>query len=356
MKKTIGIITFHRTSNFGSCLQSFGLYRKIMDLGYTCEIIDYRCPAIERRENLKPVFSIFKPRDIYRHFFIQPIYEKKARQLENFVKKEMEISMPVFPENKSSVNNKYCKVLVGSDIVWGRDITENDYTYFLDFITGKSKKYAFASSVGDCDIREDETRLKSLLNDFSQIAVRENEAAEWVKSISGVESKLVCDPTMLLTTEEWEHYVPTKIIPSGYVFVYFNSDNGKCLEDAKKYANQRNLRVTYVNYGRPIKGVNSVKPTSLEEFLSLMRYADAIFTASYHGMLFSIYFNKEFLFYTRSHKSRVLSLARKLGVLDHCGDKWNNNLYQKINYTDVNAKIEEFRNYSIDILKGMLSE
>ena len=39
----VGIITFHRTTNFGSLLQTYGLYKKIELLGKTPEIIDYRC-------------------------------------------------------------------------------------------------------------------------------------------------------------------------------------------------------------------------------------------------------------------------------------------------------------------------
>lgn len=50
IKKKIGILTFHRTTNFGSLLQTYGLFKKIENLGYDCEIIDYRCPAVEKEK------------------------------------------------------------------------------------------------------------------------------------------------------------------------------------------------------------------------------------------------------------------------------------------------------------------
>ena len=79
-----------------------------------------------------------------------------------------------------------------------------------------------------------------------------------------------------------------------------------------------------------------------------------IFTASYHGMLFSMYFHKQFLFYTRAHKSRVISLAKKLSVLDHCGDNLSLNQYNEIYYCKVEEKIQQFRHDSVAILKEML--
>lgn len=356
MSSSIGILTFHRTTNFGSILQTYGLYKKIIDLGYNAQIIDYRCPAIEKRENLSPNYSLYNIRDVYLKFFVQPYYEKKAKSLATFTEKNMKISNPIFPTDKEKIDKSFDKFFVGSDIVWGRDITGNDYTYFLDFVHDKSKKYAFSSSVGNCSLNNDEKKLSTLLSDFSQIAVREDEAVEWVYKLSNVKASLVCDPTMLLTEDDWEECIPTKEILKKYVFVYFDSDGGKCLSDAKKYAKTHGLKVAFVNYGKPIAGVKSVKPTTLEEFLSYIKYAEMVFTASYHGMLFSIYFQKEFLFYTRAHKSRVMSLARKLGVLDHCGDNWDGNSYQSVNYIDVNIKVDDFRNSSLDILKGMLNE
>ena len=52
-------------------------------------------------------------------------------------------------------------------------------------------------------------------------------------------------------------------------------------------------KVYYINYYRPAKNAKNVKPTSLEQFLGLIKHASMVFTASYHGMLFSIYFHRQ---------------------------------------------------------------
>lgn len=352
----IGLLTFHRTTNFGSCLQTYGLYKKIRDLGYNCEIIDYRCPAIEARENLNSKKVGFNLKKIARRILIQPSLKAKAKELETFTNSKMNVSQTYHSDDIVNANEEYQKIFVGSDIVWGRDITEDDYTYFLEFVTDNNKKYAFSSSVGDYEIREDETKLKKLLSEFVQIAVRENEAIQWIKNVSNRNAKWVCDPTMLLTTKEWLSVIPVKKLADNYVLIYFNDPKKKALYDAVKYAKSRNKKVVYINYSLPEKGIHNIKPKSLQEFLSWIYYSDMVFTASYHGMLFSIYFEKEFLFYTRAHKSRVLSLANKLGLSEQCGDTIQIETYKKIDYLKVRRNVNEFRNESTQVLLDMLKE
>lgn len=352
----IGILTFHRSTNFGSLLQTYGLYKKINDLGYDCEIIDYRCEAIETAENLKVKLDIKYPKEIIKTILFQPIQNKKAKEFRRFTFTHMKLSRPCNENDISDLENNYDKIIVGSDIVWGRDITHDDYTYFLDFVRDNKKKFAFSSSVGNCVIRNDESKLKKLLNEFQKIAVREKDAVEWVNQISGVNAYWVCDPTMLLTAKEWEKIIPISKRRGKYVLVYFDDPRHKCLHDAIKYGELHHMKVYFIKYGLPVKGTDCKQPTTLDEFLSLIKNAEMIFTASYHGMLFSVYFEKQFMFYTRAHKSRFLSIADRLGLMDQCGDRKNISDYHKIDYGIVNSKVQSFRNYSIKILKDMLED
>lgn len=356
MTKKVAILTFHRTTNFGSALQTYGLYKKICDLGYSCEVLDYTCEAVEKREKVKIVIDLSKPRITVRNILYGPHLQKKGKKLSEFVQQRMTLSAPYTKKNIHDSNEVYSKFVVGSDIVWGRDITQDDYTYFLDFVNQNNKKYAFSSSVGDYEIRENEDNLAELLRRFSRIAVREKEAIQWVYKISGKNSEFVCDPTMLLTLDEWENAIKPKVYYGDYVLVYFNNGDGKCLSDAITYAKFHNKRVLLFNYFKPVHGVENIKPTSLEEFLGLIKYASMVFTASYHGMLFSIYNHKQFMFYTRAHKSRVLSLANQLKVLECCGDEKNIENYELIDYEKVDSALQEFRFNSIQILREMLEE
>lgn len=351
--KQIGLITFHRTTNFGSLLQTYALYKKIIDLGFHAEIIDYRCKYLEEKEgviNKKP--QSLKKR--IAHLIFGPKNKKKKLKIELFIKDNMNISKSFTKDDIEEIKDHYYKYFVGSDIVWGRDITNHDYTYFLDFVSDDKKKYAFSSSVGYYDKYYDDAIVSDLLKGFNKIAVREDSAVEWVSNLSGKSASLVCDPTMLLSADEWISLIPPEKFKKGYVLVYFNSDNNKCLNDAIEYAKHNNLKVLYICNGFPKSNFKRVWPTDLSEYLGLIYNADAIFTASYHGMLFSLYFNKRFYFYTRAHSSRMLSLAKKIGIEKQCADIEINT--DEIDYELINKNVSRFRENSINILKEMLNE
>ena len=353
--KTIGVLTFHRTTNFGSVLQTYGLYRKIELLGSHPEIIDYRCPAIEQRERIQHNAKITSIKALAREILYQPTISKKGKELFSFVSRNMTLSRPYSPDTILQAALNYEKIMVGSDIVWGMDITEGDKTYFLDFTGDKAKKYAFSSSVGHTLPTEEDMTVSDLLKDFCQIAMREEDGASWVEALTGMIPPVVCDPTMLLTVDEWEEVIPPKKIADHYVLVYFDNDNHKCSHDAYEYAKKHGLTPFFINYGRSRDGLKSIRPTSLNEFLGLVKYADMIFTSSYHGFLFSLYFHKPFVFYTRAHKSRVLALQNRM-KLDRCGDESLECLNEDINYTVIDKRIQEFRESSTKILLGMLEE
>ncbi len=349
----VGIVTFHRSTNFGSYLQTYGLYRKIADLGCVCEVIDYRCPAIEAREGLEN--KINGPKDLAKRLLLGPGINRKKCALDAFSAENMAFSRSYFPEDISQAADEYDIVVAGSDIIWGRDITEDDRNYFLDFAGDKTKKVAFASSVGGYEQRSDDVEVARLLCRMERIAVREDDAVGWVKRISGKQADLVCDPTMLLTAAEWNGIVKPKPINGGYVLVYFDSPDGSCLQDARAYAARHGLGLKFINYYRPVRGVENVKPASLSDFLGLVKSADAVFTASYHGMLFSLYYERDMRFYTRSHSTRVLSLAKRLGVLDRCGDGTGGAELSPIDWSHVRERISSFRDESIAILEDMVT-
>ena len=137
----IGILTFHDTSNFGSYLQTYGLYKKIKDLGYSCEVIDYQCNSIIEREVIPPFKFTVNPRLVLIELLFNRVRRKKYNNLLNLLYSMMSLSKRVERSNINTLANSYDKFFVGSDIVWGLDITKNDTTYFLDFVRDKNKKY-----------------------------------------------------------------------------------------------------------------------------------------------------------------------------------------------------------------------
>ena len=354
--KKIALLTIHNTVNYGSALQTFALYKSIEELGYDIELLDYRCQEIENKEFLK--ISIKDIRSIYRYLKYGRGMKKKKASFQSFVDSYARKSEKYDITNVTNANEKYDVFVTGSDIVWGLNVTGGDYTYFLDFVSDDKKKIAFASSAGIQWNEEQRKKVKTLLRRYDYIAVRESIVAGWISDLIGIEPPVVGDPTMLWTKEKWDTYVEEKNIPKGkYILVYFMDPNNKVARDALTMGKKLGIPVYYINFARKIAELTSIRPQSVGEFLGLIKNAEYVFTASFHALLFSLYFHREVFFYNRANFSRMESLSQWLNLQDHNGmtiDEFDN--VPKIDYQFVDAKIEEKREESINLLIKFLGE
>lgn len=350
----IGLLTFHDTNNFGSYLQTYGLYKKVVDLGYDCEVVDYQCRSLVERELPKPYKLSLNPRSILKELIVDRVIRNKYHQLLGFLHDNMNLSERYDRSSIKGACSHFDKFLVGSDIVWGMDIIGNDTAFFLDFEKDSNKKLAFSSSVGNPWSQQDKIIIEPYLKEFNGIAVREEESADWVQELTGRRPQVVCDPTMLLEANEWASFRSDKYSNKKYILVYFPTEAN--LKAAKELAKKENCECWLISHGLPVKGFKTVKPLNMPDFLALFYNAHFVVTASYHGMLFSIYFNKQFAYFNRAHKSRMNTLARKLKVTDREGSEYNVLQMEPVNYDEVNAAVEEYRNYSINCLKELLSK
>lgn len=350
----IGLLTFHDTNNFGSMLQTYGLYKTIVNLGFDCEVIDYQCPSIVRREVPQPYHLSLSPHSILHDYLHERHLRKKYRRLKSFLSERMVLSARCGRDSIQEITDCYDTLLIGSDIVWGLDITADDLTYFLDFASErKCRKLSYAASIGNPWTERQKRIVAPLLNKFNYITVREEESAFWVKEVSNCGVDVVCDPTMLLTSDEWIKEVGLKSREhKNYILVYFTK--GDCLKRAIEYSTKTGLKVLVVGYGvSRSRQYRFVQPHSLSDFLSLIYYADIVFTASYHGLLFSTYFNKKFVYFNITHPSRMATIAKRLGVeqLDAtCGFPE----VMTIDYQNVNKNIQLFKQQSVETLEAML--
>lgn len=348
----IGLMTYHHTTNFGSLLQTYGLYKKVIEIGVDCEIIDYHNVAVEKRESSLRLLKCRTLRDFVHYFIREPAKRKKEKSFSDFIRNNMSLSETSYNlDNIAESNNDYDKFLVGSDLVWDYSINGNDCTYMLDFVEDNKKKLAYASSAGS--IWDDREKVTKLLSSFSHIGVRENAICEILTEWLKKEINFVCDPTMLIDAEEWKKMASKRQIKERYILCYFEDKDRKIYQDALEYGKKNNLPVYVIAYHKIPKGMRAIHPVSVEEFLSLILYADTVFTASYHGMLYSLYFNKNFYYYNRGWTARMESIAKYLHVENREGLRNEND---KINYEEINRRIGNFRNESSNILKEYLAQ
>lgn len=354
--KNIGLITFHDTTNFGALLQTFGLYQKLNNEGYNCTIINYQCANIIRREKPKHFRPSLSLKNNLAYLLNEPGKWKKYKEMQRFC----ELYMPNMTNQYDRDTIKELKenfdiLLVGSDMLWGLDVTDNDYTYFLDFAPNEILKISYGTSIGKEWTDKEKKTIKQYLSRFHYISVREEETADKLQKLLETKPDVVCDPTMLLEEEEWKPFISDRFKNSNYVAVYFDSDDGKALEDAKKYASSKGLDVYFCSMGWSRGGYKIQKIYSIEDYLSFLYYAKAVFTGSYHGLLFSLYFHKELFYYKRKPISRMESLAKIICVECRDSDKKEIDSLAKLDYAKVDTNICNYREYSLSKLYSALS-
>ena len=350
----IGILTFQNTNNFGATLQVYALFSTIKKLGFEIEIINYYNEVIDSRESPAKFEAVFlkNPKRLLCHFLFEPILSKKHKKLRSFLRENCKISSTTFDcESKLTLPEYYDAVIIGSDQVWNLSLISNDMTYLGDFNNGQLKLFTYGVSSGKELNKKEIEIIAPYLEKFECYYVREEKLKEQIKHLVNKDVKVVADPTALLAKDDWEKYIESHHGYSKYVFVYFYDK--KLLSYAKAYAKKNNLKLIVVSYGCWQKGYKTVRPTSIGEFLSFIYHADTVFTGSYHGLLFSIYFHKDFYAYSLRNTDRMEYLLSKLDIANRkiCPEAAD---AAPIQWGEVDKKMKAFREESIEALAEAL--
>jgi len=296
--KRIGIITYHRAINYGAVLQAYALQKKIKELGAECVILDYRNQKLENKHKKKGFFDCKKIKDFANYLLLAKNHNTKYDKFRKFAKNYLEISEPLYSLNDlKAIEEKYDRFITGSDQVWNYKINDMDVAYFLDFTKEKSKKATYAASFGISSIpNEYRQRYYNLLRDFDNILIREKQGVDIIRELLCKEAKVVLDPTLLVSKEEWYSLAKgNQFNRKKYILVYAFGGSKYIMDLAKNISKQTGYQIICISNTYK-KSINTkyVKSAGPEEFLGLFKNAEYIVTNSFHGTAFSINFNKQF--------------------------------------------------------------
>ena len=101
-------------------------------------------------------------------------------------------------------------------------------------------------------------------------------------------------------------------------------------------------------------GVKNIKTASVEDFLWLIKNAEYVISGSYHGVVFSIIFNRNFYYINRKYTSRIKSLMNVFGLQDRILSEENIEALYNINYEPVNSKLNDFAGQSKKVLEHFI--
>lgn len=310
----IGILTFHKEINAGANLQAYALTCFLQNNGFDSEIIDFIPNSeVDRRSPLRKFLHLLKTR-----------LNAKTRREEN-VKKEFE----QFQKNNyllskdsyygdadfvSMIPNKYDVLISGSDQILNLTLSGNSIAYYLPI--KNVKKISYGSSFGRENISFlEKEAVKKYLCSFSHLSFREESAYQIVSSLIKVKEKnIVLDPVFLLTKHDWQKFV-INAAQSKYVFVY-------CMETSEWLKKTiQHVHKLYPDYDVIVVfGSNSEFKLNFKhkkylcvnpnDFISFLVNSEIVITNSFHGIAFSILFEKQF--YCCAHSSRNTRLENLL--------------------------------------------
>lgn len=360
MSLKIGIITYHFTTNYGATLQAYALSHFLTSQGYDVEFIDYRPKSIrlEDRKYLYPKSSWLNPGRIIEA-------RKKILNMNAFVDKHLKLSQKRFDNSNSLKNYKhqYDVVICGSDEIWNINYSERglDTPYFIDFISGKdARKVSYAPSFGSTNaLGIHKEKVYNFLKEFYAISVRDNNSLSLLNHDNFKVTKVV-DPTFLVN---YDKIIKFSNFPNKYILVYGCLDL-KEAQYVKTIAEKEGLDI--ISIGSPQKHLKPFLKLNLfdiapEYWLGYFYNASLIFTKFFHGVVFSIIFNKNFIVFTPPEKKlKVRDILNPLGLESRLLDLSElSNLEKKINHYDLNSPLltenqKNVLNHQIEISKNYL--
>lgn len=354
-KKRIGIFTLHRALNYGAVWQCYALKNACESFGHETETIDY---------NPYGHYTItgalrHKPLVAYQYLMFM-------HQFNLFVHKRL--NPTVHTEDREWIKNNPPQddiYIVGSDTVWSNAVV-GDYmdSYLLDFAPSHVKRISYAASTGGNPMELNEYQLGELLK-FSAISVREKQSVSNVQEKVDIPVTDVCDPTLLLKQEDYSLLEQKPLYLPEHYIVYFDlAGDPFCAEMVKILSKM--MHIPILNLAGKCKRwarYNRLTPTP-EQWLYIMHHADFVCTNSFHGVCFSIIYNRPFICCAAKKGGRAMTNGRVQNLLEqtHFTNRYITELSQLsteqiLDSSDFikNAKyIEIYRSRSLKWLKNAI--
>lgn len=366
----IGVITFHAAFNYGSMLQAYAMQTILEKQGHKVEIINFRTKeqklgypkAIELSSlhNIKQsIIHLFEPSSI-------SMLNKKWNRFDNFLHKYLNLTKEYTTlEELKQANFNYDILITGSDQIWNTLAFDFSEAYFGSFVGSQTSKVAYAPSMGPNPEKQDTAYLRMLLSDFKAVAVREARTKDFLEKNQILRNvDIVLDPTMLLDAQDYNSlYSDEPLIKGKYIFYYTpGSIRHEFLKEAEMMAEKMRLPVICDTFYRSkdLKGykhIFSYPSTGPSEFLNLIKNAYMVCGASFHLMVFSILFKKNFYCMNGDVDSRMNHLMKTVGLENNIWSITHKTEFQfaETNYTsEIQENIRKAKEKSIEFLKKNL--
>ena len=195
----VGILTFHRSFNYGAFMQCFSLTKRLQKdfPNIEFEVIDYN--AQKAADGYSRALTAVKNEELR---------AKVAKRNESFLACQEQLPLSPFKlvsddysELTDYMNKNYDAVIVGSDAVWNWGVRGFPNPYFLKDYRGIKLSYAASvhGMVYQNMTQEQKEYLQEAFSDFRYIGVRDTATENMVHyACPDLKVHHNCDPTVLL--------------------------------------------------------------------------------------------------------------------------------------------------------------
>lgn len=366
----IGILTQPLTTNYGGILQNFAMQQVLKRLGH--EPVTIRIAHGWQNMSAWEFCKVY-PKYIISHIlhvikgqksqWPEPIWKwrKNVVGFEAFIARNI-VTSPFVNGNKLNMDDikglGIEALVVGSDQVWHAGLPYMNNVYFCGFAKdSKIKRVAYAASFGFDKWRgavQQTVEANQLIQEFYAVGIREEAGVELCKQYLGrKDARWVLDPTMLLDKNNYLKLCRSEpVCEEPFVFAYILDVTEEKKSIAESVANRNNWKISFLS-------VKEAKASDrIEKWLAMFRDAKYIVTDSYHGTVFSLLFQKNFLCIYNSERgnSRMDSLKKITGLESRFIMSKTELPQEGIDYTIVNERIGSMKKDSLHFLQDALKE
>ncbi len=376
MNNKFGFITFV-SNNYGTCLQAYAMRKALEKIVGDNSVVFVRyesSPSKYQHQNVvRRIIAVFSRYSInelihfkrYKDIIINR--EKKFATFKNLIYKDAKTyhSVEELKENSLSFSTVVC----GSDMIWSPEFPQYLDVYLLTWCKN-ARRVSYAPSFGSTDISvELMKKYEEALTDFYRISCREQSGAQLVDTIIGKKVPVVLDPTLLFDQSQWLTWFPQrqKIVPP-YILVYcFGGISSSMRRQVEAISRRERMAIRYIFSPRisdtiheSINGDISYGPA---EYVQLFANASFIVVNGYHGLIFSLIFEKPFVLLHRDkqehwgvHEHRMSDLLKILSLEDRYinPDAKIQDTFLTLDYKSVSDVIKKERDRSWEYLKEAL--
>lgn len=354
----IGILTFHRAHNYGAVLQCYALQEVLSSFGYDVKVIDYRQPALEmayKRWGLVTLLKSLRHPKMFLGYMQDYSTRNNVIKLFSTFSKYLNLTEAC---NRTGIPTNFDAYIIGSDQVWVPRWTGGvlDDAYAGFFKHDKSSLvFSYAISLNQKAIAQTPIdKWKDVVKNFKVLSFRESEMGLKLSQLTNTPTRVDIDPTLLLDKGKWDSITNSRWKGKRYLLIYHLPGRYAGISEdlfthkALIIAKEMNCELVSLF---PMK-------YSVNDFVSLFKYAQGVITTSFHATVFALIYQKPLMSVVLNdgYDNRYVDLLNLVGASAALVDKdLNNGVFPKINYEKVATLRKKIAAPSLDYLKNIVN-